>query len=121
MCSEELVDQMKISWVRPGSQEAAAPGRHVEAWAPAVTVSERFEVDDDASEAPVLRRRTTLTFGDGGLPLDQLPFVMDDVRTTAALELPQHAPKVGRNAPCPCGSGRKFKQCCGKDRPAGRA
>jgi uncharacterized protein len=23
------------------------------------------------------------------------------------------APKVGRNAPCPCGSGRKFKHCCG--------
>lgn len=22
-------------------------------------------------------------------------------------------PKVGRNDPCPCGSGRKFKQCCG--------
>jgi hypothetical protein len=22
-------------------------------------------------------------------------------------------PKVGRNAPCPCGSGRKHKQCCG--------
>ncbi len=22
-------------------------------------------------------------------------------------------PKVGRNAPCPCGSGRKLKQCCG--------
>ena len=21
--------------------------------------------------------------------------------------------KVGRNAPCPCGSGRKFKRCCG--------
>jgi hypothetical protein len=21
-------------------------------------------------------------------------------------------PHVGRNAPCPCGSGRKFKQCC---------
>ncbi|MDP6981748.1 MAG: SEC-C metal-binding domain-containing protein [Candidatus Latescibacterota bacterium] len=21
---------------------------------------------------------------------------------------------VGRNAPCPCGSGRKFKKCCGK-------
>jgi len=23
-------------------------------------------------------------------------------------------PKVGRNQPCPCGSGKKFKQCCGK-------
>jgi SEC-C motif-containing protein len=24
------------------------------------------------------------------------------------------APKVGRNDLCPCGSGKKFKQCCGK-------
>jgi preprotein translocase subunit SecA len=24
-------------------------------------------------------------------------------------------PKVGRNDPCPCGSGRKYKQCCGKN------
>ena len=23
------------------------------------------------------------------------------------------APKVGRNDPCPCGSGKKYKQCCG--------
>lgn len=27
---------------------------------------------------------------------------------------PASAPKVGRNEPCPCGSGKKFKQCCGK-------
>lgn len=25
-------------------------------------------------------------------------------------------PKVGRNAPCPCGSSRKFKACHGRDR-----
>ncbi|MFM7497258.1 MAG: SEC-C metal-binding domain-containing protein, partial [Bacteroidota bacterium] len=24
-------------------------------------------------------------------------------------------PKIGRNDPCPCGSGRKFKACHGKD------
>ena len=23
--------------------------------------------------------------------------------------------RVGRNAPCPCGSGKKFKQCCGRE------
>ena len=30
-------------------------------------------------------------------------------------------PKVGRNDPCPCGSGKKFKKCCGRDdsTPAG--
>jgi uncharacterized protein len=28
---------------------------------------------------------------------------------------PNHASsKVGRNQPCPCGSGKKFKKCCGK-------
>ncbi|WP_035599403.1 SEC-C metal-binding domain-containing protein, partial [Halomonas salina] len=26
----------------------------------------------------------------------------------------REGPKVGRNDPCPCGSGKKFKQCCGK-------
>jgi uncharacterized protein len=25
----------------------------------------------------------------------------------------QRAPKIGRNDPCPCGSGKKYKRCCG--------
>jgi preprotein translocase subunit SecA len=34
-----------------------------------------------------------------------------------ALSLPIHreTPKVGRNSPCPCGSGKKFKNCCGRN------
>lgn len=24
--------------------------------------------------------------------------------------------QVGRNSPCPCGSGKKYKRCCGKDK-----
>ena len=27
---------------------------------------------------------------------------------------PKKTKKVGRNDPCPCGSGKKYKQCCGK-------
>lgn len=27
---------------------------------------------------------------------------------------PRASPKVGRNAPCPCGSGKKYKRCCGR-------
>jgi preprotein translocase subunit SecA len=32
------------------------------------------------------------------------------------MELPlrREAPRVGRNDPCPCGSGKKFKSCCGR-------
>lgn len=32
--------------------------------------------------------------------LDRVPYVRE-------------SPKVGRNDPCPCGSGKKFKKCCG--------
>jgi preprotein translocase subunit SecA len=31
-----------------------------------------------------------------------------------AVHGPARAAKVGRNEPCPCGSGRKHKKCCGK-------
>jgi hypothetical protein len=27
--------------------------------------------------------------------------------------MPTRAEKVGRNEPCPCGSGKKYKKCCG--------
>ncbi|MFA4988604.1 MAG: SEC-C metal-binding domain-containing protein, partial [Candidatus Omnitrophota bacterium] len=40
----------------------------------------------------------------------------DIVSRQAPQENPAHSgqPKVGRNDPCPCGSGKKYKKCCGK-------
>ena len=29
------------------------------------------------------------------------------------VDIQREAPKVGRNDPCPCGSGKKYKKCCG--------
>ncbi|MGA2711913.1 MAG: DUF1186 domain-containing protein [Bryobacteraceae bacterium] len=31
----------------------------------------------------------------------------------APLQIKRTAPKTGRNEPCPCGSGKKYKKCCG--------
>ena len=31
-----------------------------------------------------------------------------------AKKAPKRVSKIGRNEPCPCGSGKKYKQCCGK-------
>lgn len=28
---------------------------------------------------------------------------------------PVRSEKIGRNDPCPCGSGKKYKKCCGKE------
>lgn len=40
--------------------------------------------------------------------LDNLNF------TVPAVQPAKKEPKVGRNDPCPCGSGKKYKKCCGK-------
>jgi hypothetical protein len=31
----------------------------------------------------------------------------------SAKQIPIRRPKIGRNEPCPCGSGNKYKRCCG--------
>jgi preprotein translocase subunit SecA len=35
-------------------------------------------------------------------------------QSTNAVEKPPEVPRVGRNEPCPCGSGKKYKHCHGK-------
>ncbi|TFW09377.1 UPF0149 family protein [Oxalobacteraceae bacterium OM1] len=35
------------------------------------------------------------------------------LRKSAVTQVKHDAPKTGRNDPCPCGSGKKFKKCCG--------
>ncbi len=57
-----------------------------------------------------------------GLPLPDADGNFPKLEPTPApaLELPPLSlpyiapPKVGRNEPCPCGSGKKFKKCCGQ-------
>jgi uncharacterized protein YecA (UPF0149 family) len=34
-------------------------------------------------------------------------------RTAPPAPIVRKGDKVGRNDPCPCGSGRKYKKCCG--------
>ena len=38
----------------------------------------------------------------------------NDNDDTKAKQTPIKKQKIGRNDPCPCGSGKKYKQCCGK-------
>ena len=33
-------------------------------------------------------------------------------RAPASKPITRETPKVGRNDPCPCGSGKKYKKCC---------
>ena len=40
--------------------------------------------------------------------------VTNDVKEKGAKRVPKKSEKVGRNDLCPCGSGKKYKNCCGK-------
>lgn len=44
---------------------------------------------------------------------------LGEARQQGASKRPKGTPvtvnKIGRNEPCPCGSGRKYKKCCGRD------
>ena len=74
----------------------------------------RIRVASAGEENPATRRRSEgreflLPVGPAS---DQHPSV-----SHAGEGVPQPArreKKVGRNDPCPCGSGRKYKHCCGK-------
>ncbi|MDR2133760.1 MAG: SEC-C domain-containing protein [Treponema sp.] len=41
-------------------------------------------------------------------------FDEDDPDSAPAETVRRAGPKVGRNGPCPCGSGKKYKHCCGR-------
>ena len=43
-----------------------------------------------------------------------VPSELEGEAQGATAPMRRNEPKVGRNDPCPCGSGKKFKQCCGK-------
>ena len=41
--------------------------------------------------------------------------VVDEAIKDVGTPVRRDTPKVGRNEPCPCGSGKKYKNCCGKN------
>jgi hypothetical protein len=46
----------------------------------------------------------------GKTPSDMLSLAQEKVETVR-----RQNPRVGRNDPCPCGSGKKYKKCCGRE------
>lgn len=82
----------KVFRVQVSTEESVSRAAEAGRAAQPVRISHR-EISAFAKEAPEESR------GDSGR----------EVKTV------QHTgPKVGRNDPCPCGSGKKYKKCCGK-------
>lgn len=69
------------------------------------------------AEMPLVRRPSRTIEGRGSMQTDQSrdkPNTSGDQKTPQpAATIRRIATKVGRNDPCPCGSGKKYKKCCG--------
>jgi preprotein translocase subunit SecA len=65
----------------------------------------RVQVAKEPPAAPARRSVAALQMGRGVLPGEEPQSKAKTVRREGG--------KVGRNDPCPCGSGKKFKKCCG--------
>jgi tetratricopeptide (TPR) repeat protein len=123
-CEQILREGLSIADVRdrPGLAERLADlyeeqGRNEEAavfWREAETATPTSETTlDIRSGGKVLRQNTQVNYGGAGLPLRELPNLAAMLRQNPA-PAPVTRQKIGRNDPCPCGSGKKFKKCCGR-------
>ncbi len=84
--AEKLLQQLKL-----GSVSGKRVAKQLKA-----RLQERYEVVEDEEDWWEMS---------GSNSMQQMPIQQPYVR---------EQPKVGRNDPCPCGSGKKYKKCCGR-------
>lgn len=59
-------------------------------------------------------RKQTVKITGEGLKQEGNPTIPNKSQNAPNTPIKNQGPQVGRNAPCPCGSGKKYKNCCGK-------
>ena len=113
---EDMLERLVMLYEETGRNEDAADAQAqidgVNAPEPDVKQGARKDVEVRRVEN-TLQIKNKITFGGDGIPLDQLENVADWLKKSSGVG-PTKKPVVGRNDPCPCGSGRKFKKCCGR-------
>jgi len=70
--------------------------------------------DGDEGRMPVQERLHRVDIAEGGPPVDmEKSAVQEPLQSLETVNSapPVVVPRVGRNEPCPCGSGKKYKQC----------
>ena len=102
----DIADRLADVCEEQGREEEAREFRQVSERPPTVAVSRTV-----SSAGKVLRQKTQVNIGGAGLPLSELSHMAEMLRETPTTPVTRQ--KVGRNEPCPCGSGKKFKKCCG--------
>ena len=63
------------------------------------SVSNKTKTNKDREQEELARRKAAMEANQGGIKVETIR---------------RQEPKIGRNDPCPCGSGKKYKNCHGR-------
>jgi uncharacterized protein DUF1186/SEC-C motif-containing protein len=118
LCPEEVYEELRQAYeddlVWPGFvgwdeiEEAMRLGKQVAL----EDLKERYKLITDVVE----ELSFWACFRENATDWDLPKVIIDEVKANLAARKPvrQAQPKAGRNDLCPCGSGKKFKKCCGR-------
>jgi tetratricopeptide (TPR) repeat protein len=113
---EDIADRLVLLYRETGRDEEAdalaAEAKRINRSNSGMSVRRKIQLEDDGDHA-VVRDTATATFEAERFPLDRMMEIVEALDAARPSIGPRRAPKVGRNAPCPCGSGRKYKKSCG--------
>ncbi|MGH9794383.1 MAG: DUF1186 domain-containing protein [Candidatus Acidiferrales bacterium] len=113
---EGLVDPMAIAWddveyaLRLGKEGAMHDGRYGDPLIRDVAWDMRW-MSAFRSDEELPRLDDTEVEIETNLP-ELLEVAEQMIHERAPVHVRRDAPKTGRNEPCPCGSGKKYKKCC---------
>jgi hypothetical protein len=114
---EDIADRLVLLCRETGrdqeAQALSAEARRLSRSSSGSSVRRAIE-PSDAGHRTVVRDTTTASFAGEGIALDRLTEIVEALDVARPSIPPRRATKVPRNAACPCGSGLKYKKCCGK-------
>jgi uncharacterized protein len=110
IAARRAADAAHVPYLEPFGDTLPGDRRADQIVLPVIALSS--QMPDEISERMTREMRETT--------LAQLPAALQMIaahwrssRGTSPRRGPRRSVKVGRNEPCPCGSGKKFKKCCG--------
>jgi tetratricopeptide (TPR) repeat protein len=113
---EDIADRLVLLYRETGRDEEAealvAEAERVSRSNAGVSVRQTIHLEN-AGDRAVVRDTATATFEGEQFPLDRMTEIVAALDAARPSIRPRVVTRVGRNAPCPCGSGRKYKKCCG--------
>lgn len=84
-----------------------------QAWFPHIKKDTDLEDDIGMAKERIRKSGYEFAFEKVGVTDGDLRELLVRIKSAKSPTVIHNEPEVGRNDPCPCGSGKKYKKCCG--------